>query len=147
VLLWYDREKHRSEVLLGTDAGNTYVAVDGTFVTRRKYERGRRLKSHKQIVIGAVEVHHNGGLTGRARLEVIPNVKRDSIEPFIRRHVAQGAFIYTDSHASYKWLREGGWPLHGTVNHKKGQWVNHTTSATTNAIEGVWMLVKTLFRY
>jgi hypothetical protein len=134
VLLWYDRQKHRSDALLGTDAGNTYVAVNET-VARRKYERGRRLQSHREIVIGAVEVDHNGELTGRARLEIIPKVNRESIEPFIRRHVAKGAFVHTDCLESCEWLPEGGWPLHGRVNQKK-----------TKAIQGTWMLVKDLLQ-
>jgi hypothetical protein len=126
-----NREKHRLEVLLGTDAGNT---LRWTRRSSQAANTSRRLQSRRQIVNGAVEVHHNGGLRGRGRLKVIPNVKRESIDPFIRRHVAQGTYIYTDSHVSYKWLRECGWPLNGTVSHKK---VNHTVLATTNPIEVV----------
>ena len=36
--------------LLGSDAGETYVAVDETFVTRRKYEAGRTTGSMKQTL-------------------------------------------------------------------------------------------------
>jgi hypothetical protein len=145
-LLSWLQKRLVNESLLGYDIGETYVAVDETFVTRRKYHAGRGTANTQKIIIGAAEVSANGGLTGRFAFELIPNRSQKTMMGFIERNVSKGAVLYTDSHRSYMALKTLGYPLHQTVNHSKRQFKDKRTGATTNAIEGVWSGIKRILR-
>ena len=121
------------------------MAVDETFVTKRKLEAGRRTVNMKQTLIGAAEVYANGGLTGRFSFRLIENRQKVSMVSFIKDFVDPHAVLFTDSHRSYRKLKEHGFQ-HRMVNHNKREFKS-PEGATTNAIEGVWLGIKRLIRY
>ena len=66
--------------------------------------------------------------------KVVPNVKRKTLEPIIKKHVEKGSNVYTDEYPVYNDLSK--WYNHQIVIHKKKQYVNG--KASTNAIENRW---------
>lgn len=76
--------------------------------------------------------------TGYLVTEVVPDVKRTTLEPIIRKHVEEGSDIYTDELLSYKGL--GRWYNHEIIIHLIKQYVNG--KVTTNRIENVWSVFK-----
>ena len=66
---------------------------------------------------------------------VIPDISRKTLQGFVRSHTAPGAFLYTDTLASYE-----GLPNHTAVNRSIGQYVEG--SAHTNGVESFWSLLK-----
>ena len=98
------------ERLLG-DRPNTVVCIDETFFTKRKRNGGgfvgRETEGHKTIVMGFCELDCSTSprtCAGRVALVEIPVVTRRAFEQEIKKRVAPGATIWTDGHASYKWL-------------------------------------------
>ena len=69
---------------------------------------------------------------------VVPNVKRRTLEPIIRKYIKKGSSIYTDEWYAYDNLyREFN---HQRVIHKKGQYVNG--KASTNCAENFNVCLK-----
>lgn len=111
--------------------GEWPVEVDETFVGGATQGEGRG-RHHKTLVVGAVEVRprkkapgpdpnlpggqrpqHRGGhgrsfIAGRLRLKVIPNRKRETLEPFVRDHVQPGTEVRTDGWVAYENLAKLG---------------------------------------
>ncbi len=52
---------------------------------------------------------------------MLPNVKKVTIEPFIKKHVAQQSQVYTDEYNIYDDLESWGF-RHKTVCHGKGEY-------------------------
>lgn len=126
------------EVLEGT------VEVDETFIGGKAMnmhakDRSRKLGkarsgSHgdnKSIVVGAIE------RGGRVTTKVVPDTRRDSLEPLIYDHVIQGSTVYTDSWSGYRQLHLGY--NHGTVNHDE---FYVDGDIHTNSIENFWSVLK-----
>ena len=78
-------------------------------------------------------------------LVTIPNRKRKTLEREIRKRVANGALIWTDSFSSYKWLGKAGsgykWDC---VDHSLGEFAkgNYPNRVSTNAVEGLFKRAK-----
>jgi len=120
------------------------VEVDETYVggkdknrhwDKRQHNQGRGLG--KEVVIGAVK--RKGNVIAR----VVDNVKRDTIETFIKETVSNRvSLLCTDDYASYRRLHYR-YP-HGVVNHAKGEYAKHDVVGTihTNTIEGFWSILK-----
>ncbi len=111
--------------------GEWPVEVDETFVGGATQGEGRG-RHHKTLVVGAVEVRprkkapgsdpnlpsgqrpqHRGGhgrsfIAGRLRLQVVPNRKQETLEPFVRDHVQPGTEVRTDGWVAYENLGKLG---------------------------------------
>jgi transposase-like protein len=118
------------------------VEVDETFVGPRpqKMHRERRLRmqtalrgNQKTIVMGMLDRE-----TRQVRAHVIPNVKRETLQNEILRHVEGGSTIYTDGYPAYDNLAARDF-VHATVNHIE-EYVRGQIH--TQGIENFWSLLK-----
>ena len=133
------------------------VVIDEAFLSRRKYNKGRVIPTHQICILGGVEIEKvEGGEavsgrrpdfreTGRCFLVQIPDRTKATFEEHIKKRVCPGTLVWTDGHASYEWLAQGGIYGHQRVNHKRGEWVGDK-GQSTNAIEGMWPRVKRALR-
>jgi transposase-like protein len=111
--------------------GEWPVEVDETFVGGATQGEGRG-RHHKTLVAGAVELRprkrapgpdpnlpsgqrprHRGGhgrsfIAGRLRLQVVPNRKQETLEPFVKDHIQQGTEVRTDGWVAYDGLSKLG---------------------------------------
>jgi transposase-like protein len=116
------------------------VEVDETFIggkARNMHlsERKRRITgtggADKTIVFGMLE------RGGRVRAKVMPNRKRESVQPEIKQHVQVGAALYSDEFVAYKGLETDY--AHQVVDHAV-QYVDGRVH--TNGLENFWSLLK-----
>ena len=113
------------------------VEIDETYVGgRRRGQRGRGALG-KTIVFGMLE------RGGRVKPQVVPNVRRYTLEPIIRENVQAGATIYTDELRSYDRLGQAGY-THETVTH--GVWEFARGACHVNGLEGFWARLKSSIR-
>ena len=85
---------------------------------------------------------HEVGLVergGKVVTQVIPNVKKATLQPIIEENVEKGATVYTDELRSYNGLAEAGYN-HAKVLHSHDIYV--IGDVHTNTIEGFWGNVK-----
>ena len=112
------------------------VEVDETYVggRRRNTRRGRPgADSHKVPVFGIVERR------GRVIAVTVPNARRATLMPHVRRHVIPASTIYTDEFKSYNGLHRDGYK-HQRINHSEQVYVSGDVHV--NTIEGFWSLTK-----
>lgn len=116
------------------------VEVDETFIggkARNMHlsERKRRITgtggADKTIVLGMLE------RGGRVRAKVMPNRKRESVQPEIRQNVQAGTALYSDEYAGYRGLETDY--AHQVVDHAV-QYVDGRVH--TNGMENFWSLLK-----
>lgn len=130
----------------GFDQMDGTVEVDETFVggaARFMHkERRNRIKGKargpigKTAVMGLLERHGPDGHS-RVRTKVIPNTRRNSLLPEIRKNVVSGAEVFTDDHPSYHFLKDDF--AYQFVNHAE-EYVRGKVH--TNGIENFWSLLK-----
>ncbi len=133
------REGHWDK-LGGSDGGP--VEVDETFVgpDPRKMHSARRLRSielngkqGKAIVMGMLDRDSR-----KVRAQVIPNVKRETLQDAILNGIEKGSTVYTDGWVGYEKLDAQEY-VHEVVNHideyVRGQ-------VHTQGIENFWSLLK-----
>ncbi len=114
------------------------VQCDETFVggVIRTGKKGGGL-ANKTVVFGMMEV--GGDIVTR----VVPNRKRDTLQPIIAENVQRYSEIHTDEWLGYSALANKlNRYAHRKVNHDAGQYVCSKTGATVNAIEGFWRHLK-----
>jgi transposase-like protein/IS1 family transposase len=140
---WFIEHRLRSvfKVLNSENMLDGVVEIDETFIGGSNLNRhwdkkvpkaqGRNFKD-KTPVWGAVKL--GGNLIAR----VVPNTKKRTLEPLVRKYIKEGTTICTDEWIAYENL--GKWYIHKVVNHRKKQYVNG--EATTNRIENVWSHLK-----
>ena len=94
----------------------------------------------KTAVVGLLErnseYHHS-----RVRTEVIPNTRRRSLSPIVRRNVVVGSEVFTDALRSYSDL--GDAYIHQVIDHAEAYVEGHVH---TNNIENFWSLLKRAIR-
>jgi transposase-like protein len=125
---------------MGGDGGP--VEVDETFVgpDPRKMHSSRRLRSiklngshGKAIVMGMLDRDER-----KVRAQVVPNVKRETLQGAILKGIEKGSTVYTDGWVGYENLDVQEY-IHETVNHVdeyvRGQ-------VHTQGIENFWSLLK-----
>jgi len=121
------------------------VEVDETFIGGRarfmhKHKRAQKIKGRgpmgKTAVMGLLERHGEDGHSV-VRGRVVPNVKRKSLAPEVRRHVEPGSEIFTDTLRSYTELASDY--VHGVINHAE-KYVEGKIH--TNGMENFWSLFK-----
>jgi transposase len=110
-----------------------HVEVDETYIGgKRRGKRGRGA-DNKSKVVGAAQRQ------GKIVAQVVPDVKRHTLVPFMGKSVASGATLYTDEFPSYDTMTRFGYK-HLRIEHGAG--VYAVGSVHTNNIEGFWSLVK-----
>ena len=99
--------------------------VDGSYKSTQRYPG-------KTAVMGMFDRD-----TRQVRAQVVPNVKRETLQNEILNHIEWGSSIYTDQATAYETLKEKY--IHETVNHidsyVRGQ-------VHTNCLENFWSLTK-----
>ncbi len=96
--------------------------------------------SGKQIVMGIVE------RGGRTVAKSVPNLRMESVRPFIYENVKAGSAVSTDEANIYKLLKSAGYD-HKSVNHSKKEWTKFNYRSGeyhhTNSVELFWRYLKT----
>jgi hypothetical protein len=108
---------------------------------------GKTFYSGKAIVSALLE------RGGKVRARVIPNLKRTTVQPHIREHVAKGSNLHTDEGSWYQRIDHpvgipdgftpGTYPvdyIHEKVNHQADEYVRGNVH--TNGVENFWSLLK-----
>ncbi|BBU61923.1 DDE transposase [Methylosinus sp. C49] len=116
-----------------------HVELDEAYVGgKRSGKRGRGAEG-KTIVMGLKE------RGGRIEVQVIPDVKKDTLRNVVLDTVEPGSAVSTDELISYG-LLEGDGFKHGAVNHSAKEWsyYDYRTKEThhTQGVESFWKLFK-----
>lgn len=117
------------------------VELDETYYggRRRGTKRGRPGKdSHKTPVFGMAERKEGEG-TGRIVAKTVPDTKRKTVMPHVKKKVLPESLVYTDEYIVYDSLNREGY-RHDRVNHAQEVYVDGNVH--TNTIEGFWSLLK-----
>jgi len=109
------------------------VEVDETYVGGKKHGKRGRGAEGKAKVIGAVQRN------GKVIAQVIPDVKRNTLVPFVNRKVDIKATLYTDEFPSYDTMERIGYK-HLRIAHHAKEYARGNIH--TNSIEGFWSLLK-----
>ncbi|WP_419833806.1 IS1595 family transposase [Endozoicomonas atrinae] len=102
------------------------------------------LEKDKPPVLGMIQ------RGGQVIINMLPNVKKVTIEPFIKKHVAQQSQVYTDEYNIYDDLESWGF-RHKTVCHGKGEYARDDDKdgiyeVHVNTMEGFWSLLRSWLR-
>jgi transposase-like protein len=132
----------QSGSMMKLGGGGGEVEADETFIggKARNMHRSVRLRriqgqgfnvEDKTTVMGILE------RGGKIRAHVVPDRKRETLQPLVREHVATGAALFTDELTGYQGLA-------GEYEHKI---VDHATryvdgKVHTNGMENFWSLLK-----
>jgi transposase-like protein len=145
---WFMNHRIRLAMSQGTFekmGGNSAVEADETYIgglarnmhadKRRKVIQGRTGAVGKTAVFGLLD-RKDG--KSRVRTQVVPNPKKDTLQPIIKENVVPNSNVYTDEHGGYFQLGDTGFN-HEFVRHAeyyvRGQ-------VHTNGIENFWSLLK-----
>ena len=114
------------------------VEADETYIGGRTTggKRGRGAPN-KTIVFGMLE------RDGDVMANVVPNVRKKTLQPIIEESVVAGSTVHTDELKSYGGLSKAGFE-HETVNHGTGEYVDG--DCHVNGIEGFWARLKLSIR-
>ena len=114
------------------------VEADETYIGGRTTggKRGRGAPN-KTVVFGMLE------RDGDVMANVVPNVRKKTLQPIIKENVVKDSTVHTDELKSYSGLSKAGFE-HETVNHGAGQYVDGDSHV--NGIEGFWARLKLSIR-
>jgi len=117
------------------------VELDETYYggRRRRTKRGRPGKdSHKTPVFGMAQ---RKGEESKSRVvaTVVPDTKRKTVMPHVKKKVLPESMVYTDEYVVYDSLNREGY-RHDRVHHAEEVYVSGDVH--TNTLEGFWSLVK-----
>ena len=114
------------------------VEADETYIGGKASggKRGRGAPN-KTIAFGMLD------RDGDVMTEVVPNVKKKTLQPIIQKNVKTGSTVHTDELRSYKGLDKAGYE-HKRVNHGAGKWVSG--GSHVKSIEGFWARLKLSIR-
>jgi len=121
-------ERKESKIANGIEIDESYFGA-----RRQRGKRGRGA-SKKIIVLGLLKRR------GKVFTGIIPNAKKESVMPIIRRVVRSGADIYTDGWASYDALAVYGYN-HKKVKHEDNEFARED-GTHINGIESFWSFAK-----
>jgi transposase-like protein len=114
--------------------GNGIEIDESYFGARRQRGKRGRGASRKIIVLGLLK------RKGKVFTGIVPNAKKESVMPIIRRVVRSGADIYTDGWASYDALAVYGYN-HKKVKHEDNEFARED-GTHINGIESFWSFAK-----
>lgn len=111
------------------------VEVDESYFGPRRV-RGKRGRgaAGKTIVFGVLKRN------GRVYTEIIPDVKKRSLQAIIRGKVDVGSIIHSDGWRGYDGLVDVGYEKHFRVHHGKSEFVRGKSHI--NGIEAFWSFAK-----
>ena len=114
------------------------IEADETYVGGKRSggKRGRGAPN-KTVVFGMLERE------GDIMANVVPNVKKRTLQPILHSNVEPGSTIHTDELRSYTGLGRRGF-AHDTVNHSAKEYVRGTVHV--NGVEGFWARLKLSIR-
>ncbi len=113
------------------------VEADETLVGGKVKGKGRGYRKNKTTVFAMIERE------GDVMANVVPDVKRRTLEPIIGENVETGSTVHTDELRSYLSLLASGY-THESVNHGAGEYVRG--DCHVNAVEGFWSRLKASIR-
>lgn len=120
------------------EVDETFIGGKARFMHKDKREavvKGRGTVG-KTTVIGLLERHGPDGHSA-VKAKVVPNTRRRTLSPEVRRHVIPGASVYTDAHSAYTGLLSDY--AHEVIDHAEA-YVRGRVH--TNGIENFWSLLK-----
>ena len=118
----------------GDDKLNGVVEVDETWVGGEVQHLSRKeYMKKKTIVFGMVE------RGGDVMTKIVPDIKKKTLFPIIKKNVVQLSRINSDEATTYDSLPKSGY-IHNTVKHRQKEYVRG--SIHTNSIEGFWSQIK-----
>jgi transposase-like protein len=120
----------------GSDGGP--IEIDETHIGPKpqKMHRAKRLQMHNErtaIVMGMLDRGSR-----QVRAQVVPNVKRETLQNQILNQIEGGSTVYTDGYPAYDRLSANDY-VHATVNHVE-EYVRGQVH--TQGIENFWALLK-----
>ena len=152
-----DQLLDRPDRRLGSTPGSV-VCADCTFRSKKKVAKGgfqgRSSTGHQTTILGLVELDGSGLVrhtTGRVKLVLVHGENGISMQEAIAKYVADGAEIWTDGGGAWAWLTGAGY-VHEKVIHNRKQfskivvYSDHAKLVSTNAVEGLFGMVKVWFR-
>ena len=133
----HEIRKYMAEVDGETALGGA-VEADETYVGGKRSggKRGRGAPG-KTVVFGMLE------RDGDVMANVVPNVRKKTLQPIIKENVEKGSTVHTDELKSYSGLSKAGYE-HETVNHGAGEYVDG--DCHVNGLEGFWARLKLSIR-
>ena len=123
--------------LLATTALSKVVEIDESKFGKRKYNRGRVVDGH--WVFGGIE---RGSKS--AFMVVVPDRTKNTLMPIIQKYIRTSLTIMSDEWRAYADIGTSGY-THQTVNHSEN-FIDPTTGAHTQGIEGHWSCTKRMMR-
>jgi len=144
---WFMNHRIRLAVQEGTfEPMSGEVEIDETYIggAARFMHKGRRDRKignatgmvGKTAVMGLLERHGEDGHS-KVRAAVVQNVKRSTLSPAVRSHIAPGSEVFTDALSSYSDLSDAY--VHQVIDHAESH-VNGKIH--TNGLENFWSLLK-----
>ncbi len=109
------------------------VEVDETYVGGVRHGKRGRGAEGKAKVLGAAQRQ------GKVIAQVVPDVKRHTLVPFMNKNINRDATLFTDEFPSYDTMARIGYKHLRIEHHLK---VYARGNVHTNSIEGFWSLVK-----
>lgn len=109
------------------------VEIDETRIGGRQTREESKDGDNKTFLMGMMQ------RGGDVMLQVVPDVKRGTLQPVITKNVWVGSVLHTDELHSYKGLGFRGY-THKTVNHSKGEYVKD--GSHVNSMESFWSRLK-----
>ena len=114
------------------------IVADETYVGGKLHgQKPGRGSPNKAVIFGMLERN------GKISTKVVPNVRKQTLQPIIAETVKTGSTIHTDELRSYAGLNKAGYQ-HKKVNHGAGEYVNG--NCHVNGLEGFWARLKLSIR-
>ncbi len=111
--------------------------IDETYLGgKEKDKHADKGRPHSQGGAGKEIVKNRDG---ELRMQVVKDMRGNTVLPVIGRNVAKGSMVMTDEHKAFGPLSRDYY--HHSVNHSAGEYVRHFT-IHTNGIESMWALLK-----
>jgi transposase-like protein len=117
--------------------GGTVEVDESYFGPHRVRGKAGRGAGKKTIVFGILKRN------GQVYTEIIPNVKKATIQAIIRGHVTPAAIVCSDGYHAYNGLAKLGFTKHYRVPHRGWVLVGRRRGVHINGIESFWAAAKT----
>lgn len=114
------------------------VEVDETYIGGKRKNMPKSVRKQltgrgpvgKTAIVGASDRS-----TGQVAAKVVTSTDRETLQGFVRAHVAENAEVFTDEATAYR-----GLPNHESVRHSVGEYVDRHIH--TNTVESFWSMLK-----